>query len=551
MKIKLFIACMLIQLLSGGAAYSSQDWYSPRDTDEYDLVLPLGEIDNQQWSIVLRRIEVPGREFWLSGERFIDLGQGGDVDVYERPVSVEIRGVTRADKNWLIWLGKYEVSIGQYAYIMGDHDLRLGLESYNRFQSTPVDIDELISDPKALNRFLAKPVQRVPPSDISEFIRRLNQRCYIYKPCRDQLPAIGHDEVDREVKYLPFFRLPNEIEWEYAVRGVSIKPSKYRDKLPVSKRKLDNYAQLQKVRSIGKKKSLFGFYDMFGNVAELISDRMSPEIGVPGSGARLAKGGKALKSFSREIYSSLREEVVEFEWHRDSAIPKTTSLARIGFRLALGTPLTAFSTTAERERPSSDSSVSKELPKAGGGMTQDFTVILDSLSTSRNLNREQLVNLTEQLATALERLQIRETKVNTRMASVIGDNTLTKLVRIWAVLKEVKIRDEVLDKYVQDPDSVTARIQARLTRMEQRNEQDTRLIGRLQQEYEIALRALSDIPGVSGDSIDLIDLKTFEQSEDTALLASAGVKLLRQQLIALQRSIPIDIGGEVMSHYPL
>lgn len=184
-------------------------------------------------------------------------------------------------------------------------------------------------------------------------------------------------------------------------------------------------------------------------------------------------------------------------------------------------------------------------------MTQDFTVILDSLSTSRNLNREQLVNLTEQLATALERLQIRETKVNTRMASVIGDNTLTKLVRIWAVLKEVKIRDEVLDKYVQDPDSVTARIQARLTRMEQRNEQDTRLIGRLQQEYEIALRALSDIPGVSGDSIDLIDLKTFEQSEDTALLASAGVKLLRQQLIALQRSIPIDIGGEVMSHYPL
>ena len=546
-----YLFVSLFVLFCTGNYAISMDWDHPGKSDELDLAIPIGSTtDGEEWQIVMRRLEVPGDQFWLSSNRFIDLGQGGDASVFERPVSVEVRGTTRQNSGWQIWLGKYEVTVAQYALVMGEQDIKSGLQYYKSISGVDLDIEQLLSDRKLLNRTLTQPAHRIPPAAIADFMRRLNVLCYQSSQCREALPGVGSDSTEKTVRYLPFFRLPSEIEWEYAARGVSVDRDAYRKKLPVTEGKLENYAHLKNIRSIGTKRPIFGFYDLFGNVAELVGERMSAEIGTTGNGSWLAKGGRAARGGSSvQPYSSLREEVPEFEWVERTAMPRKASFDRVGFRMALGVPLQAFTALAKRERPTGDESTDiPDVIDTGDGLSQDFASILNELSSATRLDNEAVNDLNEQLQSAIERLQSRELKLNTRMAGVIGNNTLTTLVRIWTGHKRMLDNEKRIKELSEHTRETAKTAVERLKKMVSANKKH---LERLMLEYESSVRVLADVPSINARFVDTLDLKTFNQSENTALMAAYGVKLLKQHMTKIQSGTAPDISYEVMQNYPL
>jgi len=128
------------------------------------------------------------------------------------------------------YLGKYEVTQGQWEAIMGKNP--------SQFQGGP-----------------KLPVESVSWEDVQEFIRRLNA------------------EEGRKS-----YRLPTEAEWEYAARAGTMTAYSYGD----DARQLEEYAWYQensgkKTHSVGQKQpNAWGLYDMHGNVGEWVQDWYGP-----------------------------------------------------------------------------------------------------------------------------------------------------------------------------------------------------------------------------------------------------------------------------------
>jgi formylglycine-generating enzyme required for sulfatase activity len=163
----------------------------------------------------------------------------GEVD--EQPVH-EVR-ITKA-----FWIGKYEVTQGQWRAVMG-------------------------GNPSGFQGDLQRPLENVTWDDAQEFISRLNQRQSEWS-----------------------FRLPTEAEWEYACRAGTDG---------------DTYGPVDDVAWYGgnsertthpvgqKQPNAFGTYDMLGNVWEWCQDYYGPYEAAPqvdptgaSSGAvRVCRGG--------------------------------------------------------------------------------------------------------------------------------------------------------------------------------------------------------------------------------------------------------------------
>ncbi|MDR1920387.1 MAG: formylglycine-generating enzyme family protein [Candidatus Adiutrix sp.] len=125
------------------------------------------------------------------------------------------------------YLGKYEVTQGQWAAVMGDNPSRYRFEGENN------------------------PVENVSWDDIQVFIQKLNQK----------------DGTDR-------YRLPTEAEWEYAARAGTTSAYSFGD----DDSELGRYAWHQgnaraTTHPVGQKEpNAWGLYDMYGNVWELTAD---------------------------------------------------------------------------------------------------------------------------------------------------------------------------------------------------------------------------------------------------------------------------------------
>jgi formylglycine-generating enzyme required for sulfatase activity len=145
------------------------------------------------------------------------------------------------------WMGKYEVTQGEYLAVMGSNP--------SRFTT-----DNGYSDD------LTRPVETVAWDDATAYCERLTQR--------ERLAGrIGTNSV---------YRLPREAEWEYACRGWTSTRFSYGD--DSGYRKLTNYAWYsgnsgRQTHPVGRKlPNPWGLYDMHGNVGEWCQDWWSNQL---------------------------------------------------------------------------------------------------------------------------------------------------------------------------------------------------------------------------------------------------------------------------------
>jgi formylglycine-generating enzyme required for sulfatase activity len=161
------------------------------------------------------RDAVTGMEFvWVPGGTF-RMGCDGEFE-NEHPVhQVTVDG---------FWMGRCEVTVGEWAAIMGEY-------------------------PSFFGKSVRHPVERVSFDDAQEFIRRL----------RDKTGET--------------FRLPTEAEWEYACRAGSTEDQ------PGNLDEIAWYARTSHdmTHPVGEKKpNAFGLCDMLGNVWEWVADWYGP-----------------------------------------------------------------------------------------------------------------------------------------------------------------------------------------------------------------------------------------------------------------------------------
>jgi formylglycine-generating enzyme required for sulfatase activity len=188
------------------------------------------------------------------------------------------------------WLGKYEVTRGQFTNVMG-------------------------SNPSSMHLGADYPVTSVTWDEAMEFCRKLNER----EHAAERLP------YDLE------FTLPTEAQWEYAAKCGFVGPFGSHDSPEGAA--WGSWSKIESPQPVGKREpNGWGLYDMFGNVGELCRDwyadrrpggRVEDYPGPTSGTQRLYKGG-SYKDSSFMMRASVR-----------TAIAPDARDPRVGFRLAL------------------------------------------------------------------------------------------------------------------------------------------------------------------------------------------------------------------------
>lgn len=197
------------------------------------------------------------------------------------------------------WIGKYEVTQGEWRRIMGKNPSQYPARRTRKGKSSRL---------RERNRY---PVERVSWRDAQSFIRRLNR------------------------KSAAAFRLPSEAEWEYACRAGG-KPLRFGTAKGTLNAKSGNYNGTgdgyRYTAPVGKyAPNALGLYDMSGNVLEWVQDNYSENfkgaatenpIHVGSGPGRGGRGGSWKTGFQRNLRCT----------HRDSFDP-SVRYGYLGFRL--------------------------------------------------------------------------------------------------------------------------------------------------------------------------------------------------------------------------
>lgn len=328
------LGALLVTVQVWGAV-PAKSIYNPRPA-EGDLVLPMPN----GAEMVLRPVEVPGTGFWGARERFVQLGDasGGAFEGVQRSmVAGSFQDVS--SKRWMIWIGKYELTKGQFVAVMGSDALIAA-------SGNPADQKFNELQGRKLKQAQAMPLAWINYQVVEDFIRAYNH--WLFDPAYPERQA-GLPAMDGVPGFL---RLVTEDEWEYSARDglEALKDGSFNDRAPFASRQLNEYAwhlgnAKNKPRPIGMRNpNRLGIHDLYGNVHEMTAGIFRPEVwqGKPGG---VPVRGASVSSPAGNVRSSYRTEFDAYAWDAESKQMGLRRTFNIGARLALGSNVVVSSAT--------------------------------------------------------------------------------------------------------------------------------------------------------------------------------------------------------------
>ena len=295
----------------------NKELWNPHELND-DFLLPMPE--NGQ--MVFRRIALPRSK--IEGEQssffeFIVTSEGSEKRRVYAPFE--------ESQERYYFLGKYEVTEGQYDAIMSPSSLRAN----------------------------AMPKRNVTFEEANSFCERYTK--WIQKQNRDILPT------SPKRKTVAIIRLPDSAEWEFAARGgrLTYGNAEFSQRFPYPATDLNRYewfggdgSSNYEVHPIGKKMpNVLGCYDLLGNVREITCTPL--QRGGAYRQAVVARGGD-VRTKERDMNVGL---VTEHPLASRNGVPFETEMH--GFRVLLGIlePDPEF-LTSPKGPPSPDGGVSKQ-----------------------------------------------------------------------------------------------------------------------------------------------------------------------------------------------
>ncbi len=280
---------------------------------EGDLIIP----GPQGTCFAFRAIEVEAATP-MHGEIFY-MGDAESED-FRTPVTKVMVGGTFAseeDENqWFYYLGKYEITRGQYRAVMG---------------ALPVSL----KDTEANAEKDSLPVTNVSYFEAIQFMDKLNQ--WFYANALDAMPTAG--------RFPGFVRFPSEAEWEFAARGgkkvdktLFEAATVYGDKLGAHEWFGGHKSSHGKIKKIGLlSPNPVGIHDMLGNVQEMTLSQYQVRYYEGRSGGFASRGGSYIMDGDKLRSAQRQEEPFYLVRGGNKITPNTKPT--LGFRLAISAPL--------------------------------------------------------------------------------------------------------------------------------------------------------------------------------------------------------------------
>ncbi len=358
-------------IVLAGAAATAQElpdeispdpaYFNPHEA-RTDLILPMPGGLN----MVFTPIEVLGTGHWGRKERIFTMGTEDSSRLFEPRTPVRIGGtVAGAGQKWILYVGKYEVSRAQYAAVAGNGDIAAGVaDLIERTGNKRIARRVGKGGPKAVKE-LAKPVNLLPRPDMRSFVTRYNDWCYTTPRCLAKMPKASGG--GREAP--GFFRLPTEHEWEYVARGggaalqelLNGKSKAFTAQLPIPVSDLQDYAHFdapkKDVLPIGSKKPLYGLYDVFGNVSELMANPFYADLTSGKTGGSVSRGG-SFRTGTSGMRASARTELRPYTFRSSLGTYVPARERTTGMRLVIATLVT----TSPKQRKEMQEAFSQYIP---------------------------------------------------------------------------------------------------------------------------------------------------------------------------------------------
>lgn len=355
---------LFLSAQANGQSLGKEALYNPQPASG-DILLPMpGELE-----MVFVPVEVPGGDFWPKDNsgRFVALGDRGGEEIFETVSDHEIGGVfeqtgARADA-WYIPFGKYEVSQAQFIAVMScerSRDGRFVEVSCGDLETGKARLIALSADPEIEDRLgqinlsdgfgelergdyreLAKPVHWIDTLAYAEFIDLYSLWCLQTEACREKMPK---GKADDDTYKPGYFRLPDEVEWEYTLRSHD-GGAAFDAPLPVPENQLSEYAWVtdpaagktpRSVTRIGRFKPIAGVHDLIGNVEEIMLGAFQPRISEGKVGGYALRGGSYLDQAMNVGRASFRAEAERYQYIDSAGGYQPAQLAKSGIRLVIG-----------------------------------------------------------------------------------------------------------------------------------------------------------------------------------------------------------------------